>query len=206
MPKPPYQWRKLTPVERAELLSSRQTHGRPWHSPPHRAHFGGFRHHIVAACYEHEPHLGHNVERMDAFSSDFLTLLSAHTTQIFAWCVLPNHYHTLVEAPELKGLLYQLGRLHGRVAHAWNGEENARGRKVFYRTTERAMRSERHYWPTLNYIHHNPVHHGHAARWQNWPWSSAAMYLEQTGAAEAERVWKKYPIRDYGQGWDDPEI
>ena len=35
-----------------------------------------------------------------------------------------------------------------------------------------------------------------------WPWSSAAEYLGQMGRAEAERVWKEYPIRDYGKKWD----
>ena len=34
------------------------------------------------------------------------------------------------------------------------------GRKVFFRAVERAMRSDRRFWATLNYVHHNPVHHG----------------------------------------------
>ena len=38
------------------------------------------------------------------------------------------------------------------------------------RIVERAMRSDRHFWATLNYAHHNPVHHGYVARWTDWPW------------------------------------
>jgi len=68
------------------------------------------------------------------------------------------------------------------------------------------MRSERHCLATINYIHHNPVHHGYALLWTEWPWSSAARYLEQLGQAEAERVWKKYPIRGYGSSWDEADM
>ena len=38
--------------------------------------------------------------------------------------------------------------------------------------------------------------------WSDWRWSSAEEYLAQIGRAEAERVWKEYPIRDYGKKWD----
>jgi putative transposase len=96
--------------------------------------------------------------------------------------------------------------LHGRTSHAWNGEENARGRKVFFRVADRVMRSERHFWATMNYIHHNPVHHGYVERWPDWPWSSACDFLAQLGRDEAEQIWLEYPIEDYGKGWDDPQM
>lgn len=59
---------------------------------------------------------------------------------------------------------------------------------------------------TLNYVHHNAVHHGYVARWTDWPWSSAFDYLQTVGREEARRVWKAYPIRRYGSGWDDPDL
>jgi putative transposase len=119
---------------------------------------------------------------------------------------LPNHYHALVEATDVKNLLSALGQLHGRTSYIWNGDEKVRGRKVFYRAVERAMRSDRHFFATLNYVHHNPVRHGYAVRWLDWRWGSAAEYLAQTGGEEARRIWQDYPIRDYGEGWDDPEM
>lgn len=57
-----------------------------------------------------------------------------------------------------------------------------------------------------NYVHNNPVHHGYVRLWTEWPWSSAGEYLEQLGRAEAERVWKEYPILDYGKTWDEAAI
>jgi len=202
---PRYLWRQLTPKQRVEVLAWRKERGYPWHSPPHRPNFGHSRFLISAACYEHRDYIGQNLVRMDSFSRDLLVAFAEHASQTFAWCVPPNHYHALVEAADIKRLLHELGLLHGRTSHAWNGEEIMRGRKVFFRAVERAMRSDRHYFATLNYVHHNPVRHGYAERWTDWQWSSAKEYLELTGVEEAKRIWKDYPIRDYGKGWDEPD-
>jgi len=201
---PEYLWRQLTPAQRSELLAWRKERGHPWHSPPHRPNFGQSHFHISAACFEHEPYIGHRPERMEVFAHDLLAVFAARARQTFAWCVLPNHYHALVEAPDILGLLHELGQFHGRTSHAWNGEENTRGRKVFFRAVERAMRSDRHYWATLNYVHHNPVRHGYVARWAEWPWGSAAEFLARTDPDEVKRIWLEYPLGDYGKGWDDP--
>ncbi|HXI88717.1 MAG TPA: hypothetical protein VNO24_01765 [Blastocatellia bacterium] len=61
------------------------------------------------------------------------------------------------------------------------------------------MKSERHFWASLNYVHHNPVHHGYVERWQDWPWSSAAEFLQRVAREKAAEIWKKYPILDYGK-------
>lgn len=49
---------------------------------------------------------------------------------------------------------------------------------------------------TLNYIHYNPVKH-------KWAESSVHWYLEHHGREWLRDVWRTYPVRDYGQGWDD---
>ncbi len=206
MSQPAYRWRQLTAKQRAELLAWRKTHGYPWHSPSHRADVGHLHFHITAACLEHQPYIGHSPARLDSFTREMLALLMAHADQIFAWCVLPNHYHALIETPDILGLLRALGRFHGRTSYIWNGEDGARGRQVFFRTVERAMRSDRHFWATLNYVHHNPVHHGYVKRWTDWPWSSAAEFLARTDPDEAKRIWREYPLDDYGGGWDDPAL
>ncbi|GEP44081.1 hypothetical protein [Brevifollis gellanilyticus] len=68
------------------------------------------------------------------------------------------------------------------------------------------MRSEKHQWVTVNYIHHNPVHHGYTAQWQDWPWSSAHDWLEYHGREHMTRLWRDHPLLDYGRGWDDAEF
>jgi len=206
MSQPQYRWRQLTAEQRADLLAWRKSRGHPWHSPPHRDDTGRLRFHVTAACFEHRPYIGRSPARLDAFTDDLLTLFTANADQTLAWCVLPNHYHALIETSDILSLLSELGRFHGRTSHAWNGEEDSRGRKVFFRAVERAMRSDRHFWATLNYVHHNPLHHGYVERWTDWPWSSATEYLAQADPEEAKRIWREYPLNDYGKGWDDPAL
>lgn len=206
MSPPDYLWRQLTPEQRAELLAWRKTRGYPWHSPPHRAGSGSQHFHVTAVCFEHQPHIGHSPTRLDTFTRDLLGVFTACDSRVFAWCILPNHYHVLIGTTNILTLLHKLGRFHGRTSHTWNGEENTRGRQVFFQAAERAMRSKRHFWATLNYVHHNPVHHGYVEQWTDWPWSSATEFLNQTDPQEAKRIWREYPLGDYGQSWDDPAL
>jgi len=200
-----YHWRKLTDKQRDDLLAWRRQMRFPWHSPPHCISDRGV-YHITAACYEHEAIIGSSPARMAGFADALVACLSLHAGAIHAWCVLPNHYHALLATPDVFALLAALGKLHGRTSFAWNGEDARRGRQVWCKAADRGMRSDRHHWATLNYVHHNPVHHGYARRWQEWPYSSAVEYLEGVGHAEAERIWREFPILDYGKGWDDPSI
>ena len=201
-----YNWRRMTEPQRTEVLRLRKQLQQPWHSPPHWASDRTNRYHIIAACYEHRPVIGASPHRMHAFACDLLSALSLHAASIHAWAVLPSHYHALVTTTEVKALLAALGRLHGRASFEWNGEDRCRGRQVWCKAAETAMKSEGHFWATMNYVHHNPVHHRFAGKWQEWPFSSAADYLKTVGAKRAEEVWVEYPVLDYGKTWDPTEF
>ncbi len=121
---------------------------------------------------------------------------------LLAWVVMPNHYHLLVSCEDILGLLHALGQLHGRISHLWNGEDGQRGRQIWCKAAETAMKSERHACVTLNYIHHNPVKHGVCAKWREWPYSSATAWLERVGLEEAAVFWAEYPVKEYGREWD----
>ncbi len=200
-----YLWRQLSPQQRVDLLAWRKDRNQPWHSPPHRPNYGHRSFLVSAACYEHQPYIGQTFQRMDHFTDAWLALLSTQA-QVVARCVLPNHYHALAQTDNVLRLLWELGRFHGRTSFQWNGADNARGRHVFYGATERFMRSERHFWATVNYVHHNPVRHGYVNKWTDWPWSSAGEYLQGIGHQEARRIWRSYPIRDYGEAWDAADL
>ncbi len=200
-----YLWRKLTAAQRAELMSWRKTHRLPWHRPPHRTG-DETRYHVTAACYEHRPVIGHSGRRMQEFCATLLGAFAGRSAQVHAWCVLPNHYHAVIETREILEVLAELGRMHGRLSFQWNGEQAQRGRQVWCGAAERAMRNDSHFWATLNYVHHNPVRHGYVDRWTDWPFSSATEYLATVGRDEAKRIWHDYPILDYGKGWDDAAL
>lgn len=197
-----YRWRKMTPEQRDEELKFRQLSRHPLHSPVH--HDSGRRFYLItAACYEHRPHIGFSESRMDDFSKSLLSIFHGHGETVDAWIVLPDHYHALVLAPAVLDLLKALGKLHGKSAFLWNGEENRRGRKVWCGSIERAIKSDHHHLVALQYIHHNPVKHGHVRKWDEWKWSSVREYIDRIGREEAARRWRECPLQDFGKGWDD---
>jgi putative transposase len=200
-----YHWREMTPDDRKAVLEHRRRNRLPWHSPPHYVDDSGL-YMISTACFEHRPVIGRSPERMTAFESQLLETTRAFCTEVFAWNVLPNHYHTVVRSADVRQLLKGLGQLHGRTSFSWNGEEHCRGRQVWFNAAETAMKSERHFWATVNYVLHNAVHHGYADRWQDWPYSNAEQYLAEVGRETAERRWREYPILDYGKDWDPPDL
>ncbi|MBI1899606.1 MAG: transposase, partial [Planctomycetia bacterium] len=132
----------------------------PWHSPPHYVSETEL-YLITAACFEHRPVIGESPQRMAEFEGSLRETCRAHSIETFAWIVLPNHYHILIQTTMVKQLLTAIGQLHGRTSFYWNSEDNKRGRQVWYRAAETAMKSERHFWATVNYVLHNAVRHGY---------------------------------------------
>jgi putative transposase len=197
-----YNWRNMTPEERTRALELRRARQLPWHSPPH-LDLRGIRQYLISgACYEHKPIIGKSLERITDCEDSLLRICRDFCWAVYGWCVLPNHYHLLIRTDKIEQLRHQLGQFHGRSSHQWNGEDNSRGRKVWHNCFERPIKSDRHFWATLNYVHHNPVHHGYVTSWHDWPWSSAVEFLKQVGRQRALEIWERYPILDYGKKWD----
>ena len=196
-----YEYRRLTPEQRRQLVQERLERGNPPHQPPHPVRDQTL-YLLTAACYEHVHHL-HSPERRQAVLDLLFEQFIEHGMEMFAWAVLTNHYHVVVHVTAFDVLGDIFRRVHGRMSHAWNQEDGVRGRKVWYRYADRAMRSEGHYYTTLNYVHYNPVKHGLVDSPYDWPWSSVHWYLEHNGRTWLRDLWQRYPIREYGESWDE---
>ncbi len=209
MPQDPntmYRWRKWTPAQRSTILAERRQRHHPWHSPAHITSDHTSIYLITAACFEHAAIIGKNEQRLQSFSGQLCDCIQSHCKAVFAWVVLPNHYHVLCEVVSLVSLFKELARLHGRTSHEWNGEDGCRGRKTWCKFAETAMKSERHFYASRNYVLHNPVHHGYCCKWTDWPFSSAEDFLAAVGRDQAAQFWSSYPLYDYGKDWDPPSL
>lgn len=195
-----YEYRKLTPQQKRELVQERLARGFPPHSPPHFQQDQA-TYLLTAACYEHAPHMRDKSRRASLLDRLFSETISAGV-QIHAWVILPNHYHILATVDHFSSISSIFRRLHGATSHAWNGEDNARGRKVWYRFADRMIRNESHHLMTLNYIHYNPVKHGWASSPYEWDDSSVHWYLTEHGRDWLRSMWVRYPFTTYGDGWD----
>ena len=198
-----YYWRTLSEKQREHVREHRRTQRYPKHSLPHFDRDGECQYLLSAACYEHAPVIGVTPSRMTEFEADLLKVCSELSSDIYAWCILPNHYHVLLRTELMKKLREQIGKLHGSTSFRWNGEDDRRGRTVWRNCFERAMRSSRHYFATFNYVLNNAAHHRYVDKWQEWPWSNASVYLQCVGIEEAARRWREYPVLDYGSKWDN---
>lgn len=197
-----YYWRQLSKDEQAKMLLERKGRRLPWHSPPHIDFLGSVTCIVTAACYEHTPIIAKTPDRLFELQQTLLDVCVTVNALLFAWCILPNHYHLLVQCSEIKQFRKQLGMVHGRTARQWNLEDDSVGRKVWFNFFDRHMRSARHFWASMNYIHNNAVHHGYVDQWQDWPYASGPQFVESIGRDNAIKIWNEYPVLDYGKDWD----
>lgn len=198
---PFYEYRQLNPDEQRALVEQRVARGFPQHRPPHLEQGAGY-YLLTAAVYEHKALIVPDMRR-DQFQEALLSAFGDVEIEVVAWVVLPNHYHMLAWLPSLRSAAPLFHRLHGRTSRQWNLEDKQQGRKVWYRYSDRAIRDEVHFYRALNYIHANPVHHGNVQRSREWRWSSLQRYVDTLSIEWVETTWRRYPVGNFGTGWDD---
>ncbi len=195
-----YEYRKLTPEQKAAIVEERLKKGFPPHSPPHPIKNSEY-YLITATCYEHKDRINTYQRRQQLLNLIFERFIYTDI-DILAWIILPNHYHLLLKNIRFYYLRKMLRSIHGNLARQWNKEDNMTG-KVWCSFSDRAIRSERHYYTTLNYIHYNPVKHYWVESPYDWSESSVYWYLENYGREWLRSNWVEYPVRDFGKNWDD---
>ena len=195
-----YHYRRMTPEQRERVVRERHEQGFPWHAPPHLRGLSG-AYLITAACFQHQ-HIFADPSDLSWLLDETMHALNDAELACSAWVFLPNHYHLLLQTEDLAIVSEALRLLHSHVATEINGRQQERGRRVWYRFGDRFIRSERHHWASVNYIHYNPVKHGYVDRMTDWPWSSIHEYVEQHGKQHMLKMWRDVPIGDYGKGRD----
>ena len=199
----PYEYRKLSPKEREEIVKYRRAHGYPLHAPPHPFRGAGF-YLITAANFEHHAIMS-SPERRTEFETRLLSSIKEIAEDIIAWVILANHYHVLLAIQSLNDVSAALKHLHGTTSREWNLEDHLTGkRRVWYKFADRYIRNNTHLRVAFNYIHYNPVKHGYVSDPLDWPWSSLRIYYEDKGQSWLQEQWNAYePPADFGKGWDD---
>ncbi|WDE96487.1 transposase [Lentisphaera profundi] len=99
--------------------------------------------------------------------------------QLIAWCIMPNHVHALLKPKIGLAKIIQSWRSYtGRWAFRNNAKYElgitADSKRFWMRDYwDRYIRSEKHFYSVLDYIHENPVKAGLCKAPENWKWSSA---------------------------------
>ena len=113
-----------------------------------------------------------------------------HEARIYAYIVMPEHIHLLINEPPrivlaqfLKALKQVTSRkLRGPRVKFWQG-----------RYYDSSVRGEKDRSAVVRYIHRNPVARGLVGEPEDWPWSSFRHYATGTkGTVQIESQWAAY--------------
>jgi putative transposase len=148
------------------------------------------------------------IKRIDTLRHVMQTVKQGHPFAIDAMVVLPDHLHAIWTLPmgdadfPTRWMLIKSG-FSRRVPHAEYRRKSriSKGERGIWqrRYWEHCIRDERDYEKHVEYIHFNPVKHGHVTRAINWPYSSIHRYLTE---GLIERDWgmaETADENDYGE-------
>lgn len=142
---------------------------------------------VVPTIPHHLTHRGNNKQRTFLGEGDYrlykkyLAAACEDTgTDIWAWCLMPNHVHLILVPSASTGLGAVMRRTQGRYTRAINVREGRVGHLWQARFASFVM-DETYLLACARYVELNPVRAGLAKRAQDWPWSSARAHLEGVG-------------------------
>ncbi len=138
---------------------------------------------VIPGLPHHVTQRGNRGERTFFKDDDYalyLDLLAESKTkagsEIWAYCLMPNHVHLIVVPSEEDGLRRTVSDLHRR----YTGYINARARTTGHLWQGRygsVVMDEEHLVTALHHVSHNPVRAGLVKHAEDWPWSSARAHL-----------------------------
>src|SRR5512141_215023 len=138
---------------------------------PHRVLEAGAFYHVTTRGNNGAPVVRDNADRV-VFLHFLSRIQRRYGWRIHARCVMGNHYHLVVETPE-PNLSSGMRDLNGSYARAFNERHGCRDHVFGRRFHSVLIESDEQYVNTVEYVLHNPEHHGFAGRSGDWRWASA---------------------------------
>ncbi len=117
-------------------------------------------------------------------------------TQIWAYCLMPNHVHLVMVPSTEDGLRCALGEAHRRYTRMINFREGWRGH-LWQERFHSFVMDEPHLLAAARYVELNPVRAGLCQTAEQWPWSSARAHLR----AEDDDLVRVRPLLDLVPDW-----
>jgi putative transposase len=136
----------------------------------------------------------------DAFVDTLVEATERFTVQLFAYCVMPNHWHLVVRPGyrgELSRFMQWLAATH---AERWRVATGTSGRGAVYQGRFRGVpvEEDRHFLRVCRYVERNPLRARLVDRAEHWLWSSARTGRID-GGSPALAAW---PV-ERPEGWID---
>src|SRR5262245_58389808 len=128
------------------------------------------------------------VHAIDRLEHIYHSVQDRYPFETIALCVLPDHVHAVCSLPDgdtnysLRCSLIKGGFSRGLAADTFPSHSQiARRERALWqrRFWEHAIRDDADLERHVNYIHFNPVKHGHVSRVCDWPYSSFHRYVDR---------------------------
>jgi putative transposase len=97
--------------------------------------------------------------------------------EVYHWCIMPNHYHMLMEFPDGLFLSKVIGACQQIYAIMYHRKYSTAGRLFQNRFKSQAVEKQKYLFSCGRYIERNPVRAGLSKHPWEWKWSSAAYYV-----------------------------
>jgi putative transposase len=112
---------------------------------------------------------------------------------IFAYCLMPNHYHFVIRQDGDVSLSEFIGRLFKRYTQAYNRQQRRTGPLFAGRFRSIHVDADEYLIHLARYVHLNPVEAGLCRYPQEWPYSNYLEWIEQRNGTLIDRAW----VRQY---------
>jgi REP element-mobilizing transposase RayT len=116
-------------------------------------------------------------------------LVEDYNIKIAAYCLLPNHYHLLVQTPD-SNISRAMRHLNGVYTQRYNRSHNCDGTLFRGRYKSILVDGDSYLMELVRYIHRNPLEAGLVDHLDNYSWSSHKGYL--SGAKKWDWLNKNY--------------
>lgn len=95
--------------------------------------------------------------------------------ELYAWCLMGNHFHLLASAP-IEDISSFIKKLCGWYARYFNDRHGRTGHLFQERFRSEPVESDEYLMTVVRYIHRNPDNSG-IGRYDTYPWSSYSEYI-----------------------------
>jgi putative transposase len=161
---------------------------------------------VVVPYYPHHVTQRGNRRQKTFFCEDdyryYIDLMSEFSTQsgteVWAYCLMPNHVHLVMVPGEEDSLRAALGEAHRRYTRHINFREGWRGHLWQERFHSFTM-DEEYLISTVRYVERNPVVARLCVHPEEWKWSSARAHLK----GEDDKLVRVKPMLDRIGRWCD---
>lgn len=119
---------------------------------------------------------------------------------LFAWCLMPNHWHLVVRPRRGEDLSQFMRWLSVTHTQRWRAHSHSEGQGHLYQGRYKSfpVQSDEHFLALCRYVERNALASRLVERAQDWQWSS--LWVRLNGSAEERQILAPWPV-DRPKDW-----